>query len=186
MLEIRLEERELFDERTSEFVTLKPVTLKLEHSLLSISKWEAKTHKRFVASKTETDDRTYAETIEYVKCMTLNKDVPDIVYDTLGREHIDKINEYISDSMSATTFKNNEVQKSARNGEAVSSELVYYWMTAFNIPFECEKWHFNRLMTLINICSIKNKPPKKMSKGATMKNNAALNAARRKAHHSKG
>lgn len=185
MLEIKIEGREMFDERTSEFVQMKPMTLKLEHSLLSISKWEAKTHKRFLDKK-EANNRSFSETIDYVRCMTLNKDVPDIVYDMLTSKDLDLINEYLEDSMSATTFKKNPSDGRVSNGEAVSSELVYYWMTAFNIPFECEKWHFNRLMTLINICSIKNKPSKKMGKGATLKRNAALNSARRKASHSKG
>lgn len=185
MLEIRIEGRELFDERTMEFIVMKPVTLKLEHSLLSISKWESKTHKRFLDKK-ELKSRTNAEMIEYIKCMSLNKEVPDIVYETLSGDELQSINDYIEDSMSATTFKKPQGSNPAGNGEAISSELVYYWMTVFNIPFECEKWHFNRLMTLINICSIKNKPPKKMGKKSVMKQNSALNAARRKANGTRG
>ncbi len=182
MLELEMDMLEYFDEEKSEFIYVPPMTVKLEHSLLSISKWESRTHKRFLDETAKTSD----EMIEYVKCMTINKDVPDIAYPAIYQMYGSEIREYIEDSMSATTFKNRSDNRRRKTGEAISSELVYYWMTAFNIPFECEKWHFNRLMTLINICSIKNEPPKKMSKGSVMKQNSALNAARRKMHHSRG
>lgn len=183
MLELKIESQECFDESKLEFVYVPAMTLKLEHSLLSISKWESKTHKRFLD---KTKDKTANDMVEYIKCMTLNHPVQDIVYSSLTSDHMKQIDDYISDSMSATTFVDKNGQRRGSSGEAISSELIYYWMTAFNIPFECEKWHFNRLMTLINICSIKNKPAKKMSKGSVMKQNAALNAARREASHSRG
>lgn len=185
MLELKIESEEYFDESTSEFIRLPSITLKLEHSLLSISKWESKTHKRFLD---KTEKKTSVDMLDYIRCMTLNHDVPDTVYAVLSADHMKQIEDYIGDSMSATTFSERTKNKTKRtsSGETISSELVYYWMTAFNIPFECEKWHFNRLMTLINICSIKNEPSKKMSKGSVMKQNAALNAARRKSHHSRG
>lgn len=188
MLELKIESQEFFNETISEFIELPAVTLKLEHSLLSISKWESRNHKRFIENtKNKKSNKTVEEMRDYIRCMTLNHDVPDIIYSCLTAEHFDRINEYIGDSMSATTFVDNSNQNGPKkSNEAVSSELVYYWMTVFNIPFECEKWHFNRLMTLIQICSIKNKPSKKMSKGSVMKQNAALNAARRKATNTRG
>lgn len=181
MLVIKVPEREYFDEDKMEFLYLKPVTLKLEHSLLSISKWEAKHHKRFL-DKTK---KSYSETVDYIKCMTINHDIPDEVYNTLPDSVILEVNDYIDNPMTATTFSNTQ-KRPGHTNEAVSSELVYYWMTVHNIPFECDKWHFNRLMTLINICNIKNQPPKKMSKGAIGRQHMSLNAARRKAMHSSG
>lgn len=182
MLTLRLPEREYFDDEKEMFFYLKPVTLKLEHSLLSISKWESMYHKRFL----DKGKKTRSETIDYIRCMTINHDIPDEVYQTLPDQAILDVNDYIADSMTATTFSDNSRRPGRRSNEAVSSELVYYWMTVHNIPFECERWHFNRLMTLINICNIKNQPPKKMSKGAIGKQHMSLNAARRKAMHSSG
>lgn len=182
MLEVHLPEREFFDEERSEFIVVKPVTLKLEHSLLSISRWESKIHKRFLDKK----DKTNSELLFYIKCMTINRDVPDEAYIDIPNDVIEKINEYIADPMTATTFSNHQTHPGRKSSEAVSSELVYFWMAQFNIPFECEKWPFNRLMTLINICSIKNQPPKKMSKRSIGKQQANLNAMRRRAMNSSG
>lgn len=185
MLELQVESQEYFNEKTYEFVNLPSMTLKLEHSLLSISKWEAKNHKRFL-SQDKKNKLTSGEMLDYIRCMTLNHNVPDIIYESLSEDNMNKIKDYIEDSMSATTFTNKSENTPRKSNEAVSSELVYYWMTVFNIPFECEKWHFNRLMTLIQICSIKNQPSKKMSKNSVMRQNAALNAARRKASNTRG
>lgn len=179
MLELHIPQGELFDESKNEFYTVKATTLRLEHSLISISKWESKWHKRFLDKKPKTAE----ELMDYIKCMTINQSVDPRVYDRLSRSDIEAINAYISDPMTATTFTKKAM---GNNGEAISSELIYYWMTSYNIPFECEKWHINRLMTLINICGIKNQPSKKMGKKATLKRNASLNAARRKAHHTRG
>lgn len=180
MLRIVIPESELFNEQTGEFISVKKQTLQLEHSLVSLSKWESKWHKPFLGK----EDKTFDETIDYIRCMTLSQNVDPNVYIFLTQENIKEINDYIGDSMTATTFSND--QSGSNNREIITSELVYYWMVALNIPFECQKWHLNRLLTLIRVCNIKNQPPKKRSQGQIMSRNAALNAARRKQLNSKG
>lgn len=183
MLEITIKQQELFDENKQEFIVIEGQKLLLEHSLASISKWESKWKKAFLGT-TKKDDKSLEETLDYIKCMTLTPNVSDIVYNYLSEENIKKITDYINDSMTATTFYNNE-QPSVKK-EQITSELIYYWMITANIPIECEKWHLNRLLTLIRVFSIKNTPPKKMSKNEIISRNAALNAARKKQLYTKG
>lgn len=166
-----------WDEKNEVFVDAKTVDIQLEHSLVSISKWESKWHKPFLSKK----EKTYDEIIDYIKCMTLTQNVKPEVYDCLSRENIEQINNYINDSQTATTFSNNKNQGGSR--EIVTSELIYYWMIQLNIPFECKKWHLNRLLTLIQVCNVKNAPPKKMSKKDLYRHHAAVNAARRPKKH---
>lgn len=180
MLEITIPATELWDERNEEFITAKEQTLRLEHSLVSLSKWESKWCKPFLSKTNKTDE----EIIDYVRCMTLTQNVPDEVYRCLTDDNIRKINEYIDAPMTATWFHEDKAKGTSR--EQTTSELIYYWMIALNIPFECQKWHLNRLLTLIRVCNIKNQPPKKMSKRDIMSRNAALNAARRKQLNTKG
>lgn len=179
MLQITIPATEQWDEINQEFLSSKETTLRLEHSLVSLSKWESKWCKPFLDKK----DKTYEETIDYVKCMTLTPNVDPTIYYTLTEENIKQINEYISAPMTATYINDN---KRGGSREIVTSELIYYWMITLNIPFECEKWHLNRLLTLVKVCNIKNQPPKKMSKKSIMSRNAALNAARRKRLNTKG
>lgn len=174
MLKIVIESQELFDNIKQEFIYIDKKELLLEHSLVSISKWESKWKKSFLSN----NKKTLEETIDYIKCMTLTSNVDDLIYNYLSNENIKLINEYISDSMTATKFY---IEESTNNKkETITSELIYYWMISYNIPIECEKWHINRLLTLIRIFSIKNTPPKKINKKEIMSRNAALNAARRK------
>jgi hypothetical protein len=181
MLIIVVPGAEGWDEQKEEFVpATPPVTLHLEHSLLSLSKWEAKWEKPFLSKEA----KTVEETIDYIRCMNLNPATPDDVYQRLTAQNFRDINAYIDTKRSATTIR--DEKHSTRSSEIVTSELIYYWMVALNIPFECQKWHLNRLLTLIRVCNIKNQPPKKMGKHNTMKQNAALNAARRSRMHSKG
>lgn len=170
-----------WDEQKQEFVEPITQTLQLEHSLVSLSKWESKWHKAFLSKK----DKTVEETLDYIKCMTITQHVKPEVYDYLTRENIEQINAYIEDPMTATMFSERKSGGKGSN-EVVTAELIYYWMIALNIPFECQKWHLNKLLTLIRICEIKNSPPKKMSKKDIMSRNAALNAARRKQMNSRG
>ena len=179
MLRIVVSEGEWFNEKTQEFTTIKEQTLQLEHSLVSLSKWESKWHKPFLGE----GEKSFDEIIDYIRCMTLNQNIDPRVYSNLSKENVKEINDYIGDSMTATTFSDG---RKGHSQEIVTSELIYYWMIALNIPFECQKWHLNRLLTLIRVCNIKNTPPKKMSRSEIMSRNAALNAARRKQLNSKG
>jgi hypothetical protein len=170
-----------WDEAKQEFVESRTQTLQLEHSLISLSKWESKWHKPFLSTKEMTDE----ETLDYIKCMTLTKNVKPDVYNHITRENMNEVVNYIGDPMTATTFYKDN--KGANNRETVTSELIYYWMIASNIPFDpCQKWHLNRLITLIRVCGIKNTPPKKRSRREIMSRNAALNASRRQQMNSKG
>ena len=171
---------EEWDEQKEEFVSAEEQTLVLEHSLVSLSKWESKWCKPFLS----TDNKTEEEIMDYIKFMTLTQNVSDDVYSHFTRENFDQINEYINAPMTATTFFEDKTGK--KNRETITSELIYYWMVALQIPFECQKWHLNRLITLIRVCNVKNAPPKKMSKRDIMSRNASLNAARRKQLNTKG
>lgn len=181
MLQIIVPGREMIDEKTSEFISTKDTALRLEHSLVSISKWEAKWKKPFLDTKNK---KSVEESIDYIRCMTLNQNVDPAIYYNLTKENFEQINEYIESERTATWFSNNGLKKP--NLEIVTSELIYYWMTAHNIPFECQKWHLSRLLTLIQICNVKNSPEKKMPRKAVMNRNHNLNVARRKAMHTKG
>lgn len=181
MLQIEVPiEPEKWDEINNVFIEPKYKTLQLEHSLVSLSKWESKWCKSFFSK----EEKTYEETIDYIKCMTLTPNVKPEVYDCLSRKNIEQINKYIEAPMTATTFIDDPETKP--NRERITSELIYYWMIALNIPVEFQKWHINRLLTLIRVCNIKNSPPKKRSKREIMSRNAALNAARRKQLNTKG
>lgn len=180
MLQIVIPEVEYWDESKNEFVRMKEQTLQLEHSLISLSKWESKWCKPFFSKQ----EKTYEETIDYIKCMTLTQNVKDEVYARLTNANVMEINKYIEAPMTATTFPKDRNGKSGK--ETVTSELIYHWMIALNIPFECQKWHLNRLLTLVRVCNVKNEPDKKMSKKDIMSRNRALNAARRKQLNTKG
>lgn len=181
-LKLVIPERELYDENTGEFIYTKEQTLVLEHSLVSISKWESKWCKSFL-SRNGGDELTTQELLDYVKCMTLTQNVDPSVYEYLTPQNFNEISEYINSPMTATTFHGRDDK---RNPHIITSEEIYYWMISLGIPFECQKWHLNRLLTLIRICNIKNSSEKKMSKTQTMSENARLNAMRRAASKSKG
>lgn len=181
MLKITIPENEFFDEKNQVFVTIKGQTLQLEHSLVSISKWESKWHKPFLSNSKE---RTNEEIIDYIKCMTLTQNVDPLIYNYLPKEAVDKITNYIQDPMTATWFPADNTKKHSR--EIVTSEIIYHWMISLNIPFECQKWHINRLLTLIEVCNVKNQPKKKMSKRDVYNQNRALNAARKQRLNTKG
>ena len=180
MLRITLPESEQYNEETEEFITFKAQELQLEHSLVSLSKWESKWGKPFLTKK----EKTVEESIDYVRCMTLTQNVDPEVYKRITPDIVDSVAKYIENPMTATTFSKKSNQPP--NHEVVTAELIYYWMIAYNVPFECQKWHLNRLMTLINVCQIKNEPPKKMGTKALGNRNAALNAARRQSLNTKG
>jgi len=170
-----------WDEANEMFIEAQSVTLDLEHSLSSISKWESKWCKSFLAAK----ELTVEETKDYIKCMTLTPDVDPVVWSHITQDHINQVTNYIAAPMTATTVKEDKSTKK-NSGEIVTAELIYYWMIASNIPFECDKWHLNKLIMLIRVCSAKNAPSKKMSRKEQFAQQRALNAARRKKHNSRG
>jgi hypothetical protein len=174
MLKVTIPGLESFNNKTNTFVYGPEQVLQLEHSLVSLSKWESKWHKPFLSKELKTVD----ETIYYIKCMTITQNVDFKTYNAIPKKIIDEISLYIEDPMTATTFSDLEKGR-AVNRDIITSEIIYYWMVALNIPFECEKWHLNRLLTLINVCNIKNQPTKKMSATEILARNARINAARR-------
>lgn len=180
MLTIVIPPVEQFDEAKQEFVSTKACTVQLEHSLVSLSKWESKWKKPFLSK----GEKTIEETIDYVRCMTITQNISDDVYDNITVSVMREITEYIEADMTATTFAPTE--KKATNREVITAEIIYFWMITFNIPFECQKWHLSRLLTLINVCNIKNQKQKPMSRKELANRNTALNAARRKALNSGG
>lgn len=180
MLTITIPAVEMYDEETEMFISSKEQTLQLQHSLVSLSKWESKWCKAFLSK----EEKTLEETIDYIKCMTITQNVDPNVYNALTQSNIDEINKYIGAPMTATTFYDDN--QKGRNKEIITSELIYYWMISLNIPMECQKWHLNRLLTLIRVCNVKNAPAKKYSKGDMTRRYASLNAARRKQLNTKG
>ena len=172
---------ERWDERNQVFLPpSKPVILQLEHSLVSVSRWESKWHFAFLSKR----EKTQEQIIDYIRCMTLNRDVDPDIYYNLTSENFAAIDAYIENPMTATHFADEKIR--GRSLDTVTSELIYYWMISLGIPFECQKWHLNRLFALIKVCSIKNTPPKKMSKTEIARRQAELNAARRKKYNTKG
>lgn len=180
MIKVSIPGQEFYDEKTNRFFTTKATVLQLEHSLLSLSKWESDWCKPFLDKK----EKTPEEMLDYVRCMTINKEVDPNVYYALSSDEIKRIFQYIERPMTATWFSDDKKNRMSR--EIITSEIIYYWMIALKIPFECQKWHLNRLLTLIKVCSIKEQPPKKMGKKAIHQQNRAINAAHRRATNSRG
>lgn len=173
MLTIRIAGQEFYDETTGEFSTVDDIVLELEHSLVSLSKWESKYQTPFLSDKEKTTESIF----DYIKNMVVTPGIDtDILYQC-SKEDLTRIQEYIDSSQSATTF--GEMPSRRGRGEVITAELIYYWMVAFNIPFECQYWHLNRLFSLVRICNIKNNPPKKMSRHEVAMRNRELNAQRR-------
>lgn len=180
MLYLELPEREIFNENTSTFSLIKKETIQLEHSLISLSKWESKWCKPFFNK----EQKTIEEILDYIKCMTVTQNIKDDVYISLTNDAFRKIEEYINLPMTATWF--NDAHKNSKNREIITSEIIYFWMITYNIPFECQKWHLNRLLTLIRVCNIKNQTPKKQSRREMMMSRNLLNQTRKNQFQTKG
>lgn len=180
MLKITIPETQEWDEEHEVFITSKSQSLCLEHSLVSLSKWEEKWHKYFIGN----DSLTNEELIDYIRCMTMTQNVDPDVYYAIDDKVMKEIIDYIDDPHTATWFKDNKNQKP--NREVITSEIIYYWMIALQIPFECQKWHLNKLLTLIRVCNEKNAPSKKRSRSEILSENRKLNEARKKMHHTHG
>lgn len=184
MLRLVVPGREWFDETNELFMRHKDVVLTLEHSLLSISKWEAKWKVPFL--ETSKEGKTREQSIDYIRCMTINQNVDPLVYYSITPDLTKRINDYIGDPMTATFINRRQRKIPTGKKEPITSELIYYWMVSYQIPFECQKWHLNRLLTLIDVFTFKNEPKGKMSKNELLKQNMALNEARRKAYNTRG
>lgn len=180
MLKITIPGVESYDELKSEFITSDEVHLQLEHSLASLSKWESVWEKPFLSD----EPKSLEETVAYVKDMVLTPEVPDEVFDQLTNDNLRQINDYIAKKMTATWF--NERGPKKPNTKTITSELLYYWMVAHSIPFECQYWHLNRLLTLIRVCNAENAPEEEMSQADMLAERRRLNEERRKQFGTKG
>ena len=176
---IHIPEKDLYDPVNKKFITVKATNLQLEHSLLSVSKWEEKWHKPYLTP----EKKTYEEFVDYLRCMCINKNVDPNIFYALDTDTAKQIIDYIADPHTATTIKHRDKRPSKK---VITNEVIYFWMANFGIPFECQKWHLNRLLTLIQICNIKNQPPKKMGRKEAAQERAALNASRRAKYHTRG
>lgn len=176
MLEINIPENEIYDEPKNIFINTKAVTIYLEHSLISLSKWESKYEKPFLDDK----DKSYMEIIDYIRCMTITKNVDPYCYLALSDENLNKIQNYIDAKMTATTIRENPADRYGPRKNILTSEVIYSMMVEFGIPFECERWHLNRLIMLIRVCKERSTPPKKMSQKDMIAQRRALNEQRQK------
>lgn len=180
MKKITIPSGEMFNSATNEFITVKGQTITLEHSLVSLSKWEAKYHKPWLTKFPE----NYQEFIDYVRFMTLTQNVDPMIYNFLTKAQIEEILKYIQEPMTATTISSHG---GGRGHQVVTAEVIYYWMISFGIPVEvCQKWHLNRLMMLIRVCGEMNGPKKKIGPQDLAMRNNSLNAARKAALHTRG
>lgn len=184
MITVFIPKREAFNEQTQEFINIKDTTLQLEHSLISLRKWEAKWHVPFLG----TNEKTAEQTLDYIRCMTLNTNVDPAVYAFLTDTDIKRITKYIEDPMTATWFSDAPKKEGAapRKKEVITAEIIYYWMISLQVPVEFQKWHLNQLLTLIKVINVKNAGEQKMNAKDAAKQRSALNAARRARHHSRG
>ena len=181
MLSITIGGGELFNEETMSFEKTKTYKLSLEHSLVSLSKWESKWEKPFLES-----DKTDEEVIDYIRCMTITQNIPYDIYYNLSKEELVTIQKYIQSKQSATWFNESKKTGAIGTSEKITSEIIYYWMFAHNIPMECQKWHLNKLLTLIKVCNLKNQPPKKKTRSEVIAENHRLNQERRKKYNTTG
>ena len=180
MLTIVVPGEETFDETTSSFCTVGDITLELEHSLVSLSKWESIYEKPFLGAGEKSDE----EVMDYVRCMILSPDFPPEVFSKFTQANIDAVNAYINKPSTATWFASDP--NGRKSAEVITSELIYYWLTVFNIPFECQHWHLNRLFTFIRVCNVKNQKPKKQTRAEMLAQRNQLNAERKARYKTSG
>jgi hypothetical protein len=171
MLKIEIPPVEVFNEDDNSFHYTKPITLSLEHSLVSVSKWESKWCVPFLST-----NKIEEQIRDYIRCMTVTQNIDEEAYKFLNSANFNEINIYIDAPMSATIITNDDKRT---NKEVITSEIIYYWMITLGIPFECQKWHLNRLLMLINVCSIKQQKPRRMSAREATMRNRALNEQRK-------
>lgn len=179
MLQLNVQIEESFDEETSKFITSESFVLELEHSLVSLSKWEAKWEIPFLGDEVKTHDQV----VDYINMMVVSGNPPEEILDKLSEKNFTEIHKYINTNMSAAKVKDRPGNTSP---DVLTAELIYYWMISLGIPFECQYWHLNRLLALIKVCNYKNAPKEKMSKGDMIAQRRALNEERRKKHNTRG
>ena len=182
MLQITIPFTEFYDEANNTFITVEAQTLTLEHSLVSLSKWESKWCKPFLSK----ERMTVAESLDYIRCMTLTENVSSEVYQAIPDSAIEQVSDYIGKQMTATWFSDNGKKGKKNNSRPVTAEVIYHWMIAFNIPVQFENWHLNRLLTLIRVCDEESKPHKKRSTKSILDDYAALNNAHKQKLNSRG
>lgn len=183
MLTITIKSVEMYDEISKEFISTEETILQLEHSLVSLSKWESKWEKPFLGN----EEKTTEQTLDYIKSMTISEGINPEVYNYLTSDNYQEIGKYIDSKMTATWFNEKQIQSAGSfKKEVITSEIIYYWMITLTIPFECQHWHLNRLLTLIKVCNQKNAPEKKMGKQDLVARNRALNEARKSQYNTKG
>lgn len=181
MLQLTITPPEQWDSKNRVFIYPKGKVLTLEHSLVSLSKWESRWCKPFISR----EPKTHEESIDYIRCMTITQNVDPDIYNYVSAENLKEVERYIEAPMTATWFSE-EKNVGPKNREQITSELIYYWMIALDIPSEYQKWHLNRLLTLIHVCNVKNQPPKKMNQRDLMSQRRALNEARKKQFNTRG
>ena len=182
MLELKIEEKELYHQETNKFIQIPACTLTLEHSLISLSKWESKWKIPYLSRR----ERTPIQDLDYVRCMVIGQLKDDKVIDALSFSELKQIQNYISAPMTATTFQNTPTNNKTSKNEVMTSEVIYAHMFAHRIPIDCQKWHLNRLLTLLEVCDLQNAPTDKMTKKQTEMLYAERNAARKAKHNSRG
>lgn len=187
MLTVTIPDYEGFNQETQEFISVKGATLQLEHSLISLKKWEQKWHVPFL----QNENKTSAQILDYIRCMTINPGVDPRLYYVIPPNIVKTITDYINDPMTATWFNDKtksdgKIGAQNKKGEIVTAEIIYYWMISLNVPVEFQKWHLNSLLTLIRVINVKNGPAQKMNQKEWARQRSALNAARRAKHHSAG
>lgn len=173
MLSITIEPIELFDEVNNRIIRTEQYDVELEHSLVSLSKWESKWKIPFLGKTPKTNEQT----IDYVRCMNLTPGVPPEAFDHLTDAFLEQVTAYIQQDMTATTFR--ETPGARPNREIITAEIIYYWMTQAQVDWRVEEWHLNRLMALLKVVNLKQSPGKKMSKAEIMAQQRALNEQRR-------
>lgn len=179
MLKLILPAAELYDESTMTFFTTKEQQVVLEHSLVSLSKWESKWRKPFLSKEA----KSMAEFTDYIRCMTLTQNVDPNAYSAITPDILRQVTAYIDAPMTATTISGRPRRASR---EILTSEVIYWQMFVYGIPIECQKWHLNRLLTLLNVFAAKSAKPEKIPSSELLSRNRALNAARRKQFHTRG
>ena len=187
MIQIVVPKSEVFDNTNQIFRRVtKETTLQLEHSLISLQKWEARWHTPFLVKK----GKTLEQTIDYIRCMCLTPNVKEDVFYCIPKSEMTRIANYIDDPMTATTVTTRgKGPGPKKKNKIVTAEVIYYWMISLNIPNEYRKWHLNQLLMLIRVINAENAsndPNNKRKKHEVLADYRAINEANKKRFNTKG